>query len=404
LIAAAEVVANLETVTIVTPTHESQVRPLTFLCFLKKSVFGKTSAFEDVAAQGRKLGFSKTNQKLVFQKPRLALLALFRFPIPRRVNILANRSQCNSAMHAPLIPPRDSTLKHSTWRGGVNGTHYFDSTLARQLIESYNRSGDEGALCQFLEHAEPLICSIIQYRDTVRHESADELLSRVRIKLWRSVRLYDPAKGTAFSFVAKIIQTTLASAVGEAWSRSERFCPFSQSTDFAIQGDPVASTEAIADIQARVRMVRTPCRDQSEIDAQKWLVASFIDAEFALRRHEASDSMSMVYGLSHGESRRLFDLTLIAIRRELLAGRRLKPINPRSLVQTRSAAIVKYVRFVSADEFTRLATLTRDVAPSIILTVNRHNVCAIRRGEPEATRANLRLVLYGSPTDRPLFG
>jgi hypothetical protein len=52
--------------------------------------------------------------------------------------------------------------------------------------------------------------------------------------------------------------------------------------------------------------------------------------------------------LGHGESRRLFDLTLVSIRRELLAGRWLKPVTPRSLVQTRSEAIIRLARSAKA--------------------------------------------------------
>jgi hypothetical protein len=254
-----------------------------------------------------------------------------------------------------------------------------------------------------LRHVEPLAKSILEYRNTNPARIDRRIIKQIRIKLWRSLRLYDPLKGSSFSFVAKVISSTAASVVGECWQRNERLCQFDETTDSALVCDQVASNEAVSDIEARVRQVKTPCTDSYELAAQRWFVESFIDCGFHIRRHEASDAVMQVFGLDHSRSRELFDLTLIAIRRELLAGQRLKPISPRSLVQTRSAAIVKYVRFVSADEFTRLATLMRDVAPSIILTVNRHNVCAIRRGEPEATRANLLLVLHGSPDDRRLF-
>jgi len=86
----------------------------------------------------------------------------------------------------------------------------------------------------------------------------DELLSRVRIKLWRSLRLYDAGRGSAFSFCAKIISSTAASMVGEAWNRSETFCSLDEETSSALC-DPITTNDAIADIEARVRMLRTPC-------------------------------------------------------------------------------------------------------------------------------------------------
>jgi hypothetical protein len=292
---------------------------------------------------------------------------------------------------------------YRTWRHHDGAAYYFNRDYARELIERYNETGDPAALDDLLKHVEPLAKSILEYRNTTRHESIDELLSRIRIKLWRSLRLYDPARGSAFSFCAKIISSTAASAVGEAWNRSEKFCQFDESIDSALLCDPVATRETIADLAGRVRRIKTPCTDPYELAAQRWLVASFIDCDFALRRHEASDSMSTVYGLGHGQSRRLFDLTLVAIRRELLTDRRVALICPSSLARTRSEAIIRYARFLSAGEFSKLAMLLKDIAPSVVLTINPVRACAVRRGEPEATRGNLLLVLHGSATDRPLF-
>jgi Sigma-70 region 2 len=306
-------------------------------------------------------------------------------------------------MHAPLRSPDQSEQVHQTWRHRDGAPHYFNSNLAREWIESYNQTGDQDSLCRFLEHAEPLVRSVIEYRNTVRHESADELLSRIRIKLWRSLKLFDPGKGSAFSFCAKIISSTSASAVAEAWARSERFAALNEQADSVFQFDPVASNNAIADIEARVRRIRTPCTDPSELAAQKWLISSFIDAEFGLRRCDASNAMMSVHGLTHAQSRRLFDLTLVSIRRELLTDRRLALIRPSSLARTRSEAIVRYARFLSAEEFTRLAVLLKDIAPSVVLTIDPSRACAIRRGCVEAVRANVNLILNGSATDRRLF-
>jgi hypothetical protein len=305
-------------------------------------------------------------------------------------------------MHAPLRQPARSEEVHpNSWRGGA---HYFRAGYAEWLINDYNTTGNAGSLNALLEHVEPLAKSILEYRSSTRHEAPDEFLSRIRLKLWRSLRLYDPARGSAFSFCAKIIWTVAQSTVHEAWIRNERFCEFNQSVDNALLCDPLASSEAVSDIQARVRMVRTPCTDLYELGAQKWLVDSFIDCEFHIRRHEAADAMSEVFGIDYTRSRWLFDTTLVAVRRQLIDGRRLTPVNPASLARTRSEALIRFAKFLSPPEFTRLASLMRDVAPSIVLTINPARACAVRRGKPEATRANLLLVLHGSPDDRPLFG
>jgi Sigma-70 region 2 len=304
-------------------------------------------------------------------------------------------------MHAPLRQP-DELQIHQTWRGGANGQHYFDSNYARQLIETYNLTGDQTALNDLLEHTEPLARSILEYRSTTRYEALDELMSRIRIKVWRSARLYDPGKGTAFSFIATIIKSISYSAVSDAWARSERFCELDQ--EHNSYPYTTNSTEAIAEIEYRVRSIKTPCIDPYELQAQRWFIESFIDCGFRIRRHEASDAVMQVFGLDHARSRQLFDLTMVAVRRELLPNRRLTLVTPFDLRGTKIQALIRYAKYLSSEEFTRLATLLRDVAPSVVFTVNPENTFAMRHGDWQAIRENLLLVLNGSPTDRRLFG
>lgn len=292
---------------------------------------------------------------------------------------------------------------YRTWRHSEGTNYYFNPDYARELIERFNATGDTQALNDLLEHVEPLAKSTLEYRCTTRHESIDELLSRIRIKLWRSLRLYDAARGSAFSFCAKIISSTAgASIVGEAWNRQDRFTALSDAEFCSEPADP-AHAEGLAEIEYRVRQVKTSCTDAYELDAQRWFVESFIDCGFHIRRHQASDSAMSVFGLDHARSRQLFDLTIIGVRRQLLPNRRLNPVSPFDLRGTRSEALIKYAQFLSSEEFSRLATLMKDVAPSVVFTVKPANIAAIRRGEREAIRENLGIVLRGGPNDQPLF-
>lgn len=215
----------------------------------------------------------------------------------------------------------------------------------------------------------------------------DELLSRVRIKVWRSLRLYDPARGSAFSFFAKIISSTAASIVGECWQRSGRFCGLDEA-DYCSAPAEAANSEAIAEIEYKVRQVKTSCTDRYELDAQVWFIESFIDCGFCIRRHEASDAVMQVFGLDHSRSRQLFDLTMVAVRRELLPHRRLRPVAPHQLRSTKGEALIRYARYLSSEEFSRLAALLRDVAPSVVFTVRPENGAAMR------TRSKRTCALY----------
>jgi DNA-directed RNA polymerase specialized sigma24 family protein len=225
-------------------------------------------------------------------------------------------------MHAPFGTLPESCL-HQSWRHRSDGgtQYYFDPLFAEKLINDYNRTSDSQALEDLLRHIEPLAKSILGYRNTVRHEALDELLSRIRVKVWRSLRLYDATRGSTFSFVAKIITSTAASTISENWKHAERFAPFEEAHEARTLFDPVGCNEALTEIEFKVRGLKTACTDPDELEAQKWLVESFLDSGFRLRRWESANAMMQVYGLTHARSRQLFDITMVAIRRELLPAR-----------------------------------------------------------------------------------
>jgi hypothetical protein len=292
----------------------------------------------------------------------------------------------------------------SSWRHPAGTPRYFDPAYAETLIRRYNESlgSDISALDALLVHVEPLAKSILEYRASTKFEDLDELLSRVRLKLWRTVRLFDPARGSAFSFCARVINSAAMSAVGEAWARADRYTEITEAAGSTIPAD-IASREVIADIDHRIRRARSSCVDPFERRAQRWFVESFIDAGFVLKRHEAADSVMKVFGISHPRSRQLHDLTVLEVRRQLIGEKWLPLITPDLLKGTKLEALMRYAYFLGAADFSKLAVLMRDLAPSLVLAMRPENICGIRRGDPEASRANLRLVLDGEPNARPLF-
>jgi hypothetical protein len=137
--------------------------------------------------------------------------------------------------------------------------------------------------------------------------------------------------------------------------------------------------------------------------AQKWYVASFIDSGFNLKRWEAANSAMQVFCLSHDVARRLYDETLLAIRRVLIGDRSIRPITPQSLRHSRSAALIKFALYLNAAEFSRLAVLMKELPPSLVAQAKGSNCSAVKRDEPKATRQNLALILYGHSEAQPLF-
>lgn len=292
----------------------------------------------------------------------------------------------------------------SSWRHPNNGaSEIFSSEYAASLITKFNASGDHESLNALLVHVEPLARQVLEYRASTKFEELDELLSRVRLKLWKSVRLFDPAKGTAFTFCATVIRSASMSAVGESWRRGERYCEITEAKACTSPAE-VASREAMADIEHRVRQTKSACTDGYERRAQRWLVLSFLDSGFNLKRHEAADGAMRAFSISHPRSRQLFDLTMLSVRRELIGEKRLPVIHPDLLRGSKLEPLRRYGVFLSQNDFSKLAVLMKDLAPNLVLAMRPENIGAIRRGEPEPTLDNLRLVLNGEPNARPLFG
>jgi DNA-directed RNA polymerase specialized sigma24 family protein len=303
-------------------------------------------------------------------------------------------------MHAPAANlPAVSTWRHPNG----DGTHYFDSTQAAQWIQSFNATGNTEALERLLEHVTPLARSILEYRCTTKYEMLDELLSMVHVKLWRSLRLYDAARGSAYSFCAMIISRTAASAVNKAWTRSERFCALEEPDTFRAPATN-ATAEAITDLVERIRCgIKTTATELNELDAQRWYFQSLVSAEFAIRRHEAANAAMQVYGLRHARSRWLYDTVILEARRVLIGDRRVRTVSPHSLRNTRLAGIVRYAGFLSPTDFSRLAALLKDLPPALVAFARVENFSKVRAGDVEATQENLRLILDGDPAARPLF-
>jgi len=83
-------------------------------------------------------------------------------------------------------------------------------------------------------------------------------------------------------------------------------------------------------------------------------------------------------------SRQLHDLTLLECRRQVIGERRLKPIRPIDIIHSKSAALEKVAPLLNGQQFTRLCTLMKDLAPALIYLVRPENGPKITRGDPEA--------------------
>ena len=65
--------------------------------------------------------------------------------------------------------------------------------------------------------------TLIRFHRAIRYGSEDELLSDVNFKLLRAVDKFDPAKGTAFTFLSCLIQNALHTCVSKARTAASRY-------------------------------------------------------------------------------------------------------------------------------------------------------------------------------------
>jgi hypothetical protein len=112
-----------------------------------------------------------------------------------------------------------------------------------------------------------------------------------------------------------------------------------------------------------------------------------VATEFGLFRHQAADSMSVVFGIDPKRSRMLYDLTLLEVRRSLLDDTVEIPVVRRSsLCGTRARALARYAAQLSGEDFSKLVFLMKGLAPVIIPSTDR-----------------IDLILGGFPGAVPLF-
>ena len=109
--------------------------------------------------------------------------------------------------------------------------------------------------------------------------------------------------------------------------------------------------------------------------------------------------------MTHERSRELYDLTMLEVRRILyddVASKR-SPVIPGQLHGTKLAWLTRYAPLMSPAEFTRFVVLMRDLAPYLLLIVDRDNHNSHRHDRKTVGRKNVELILNGDPDAVPLF-
>jgi hypothetical protein len=117
------------------------------------------------------------------------------------------------------------------------GSTHLDNARLEEVIVRYQTQGDRESLGEIVRLSQTRAQTLIRFYQTTRYRPEDELLSDVNWKLLRSVSKFDPAKGSAFTFVSQVIWSTLSTSVINARRNAKRMNRLMIATAFPVFAD-----------------------------------------------------------------------------------------------------------------------------------------------------------------------
>jgi hypothetical protein len=135
-----------------------------------------------------------------------------------------------------------------------------------------------GSLGEILRLTQTRALTLIRYHKTTRYVTEAELLSDVNFKLLWAVNKFDPAKGSAFTFVSHVITNVLCTAVAKTKTATRRSVELDEGvTNNLLTNGESQSRDVIDDLTYRIKAgARTTLTDPTELSAQRWYIASFL--------------------------------------------------------------------------------------------------------------------------------
>ena len=284
---------------------------------------------------------------------------------------------------------------------------HCNNELIESLITRFQSTRCPAAMTEILQLSHQRAVVLIRHYKTSYYRSESELLSDINFKMMRSVAKFDRSKGSGFTYISKIIDSSLRTSVSNQrrnWARYGELSAELENTLSAANDDTSANDDLVFKVRSRCR---TSLTDAKEIDAQRWYVLSFLQGGFSSKRHVCADAAMGVYQLSHPRARELHDLSALEVRRALYDELR-KPtrIIASRLFGSRCAWMIDHRSLMNSDEFTKFFYLMKNLAPYLLLLIvdpagkaNSHR----RDRNPSVSRRNIDLVLHGDPDAVLLF-
>jgi hypothetical protein len=248
--------------------------------------------------------------------------------------------------------------------------------------------------------------TLIRFNGTTRYVPEDELLSEVNLKLLRAVGKFNPARGSAFTYLSCLIQNTLRSSVTNARKNASRFIELDATVANTLRTNGEReSQDVIEDLIHRIKTtVKTTLTDEAELSAARWYIGSFCTDGFQSPRNKCANAAMAVFRLAPDRSREIFDIVMLETRRilyDFLPAR--SPIVPGRLYGTRCGWMAQYRPLLSESEFTKFVTLMKGLSPFLLMLISPESRSRRQDRNPPIVRQNLLWILHGHPDAKPLF-
>jgi hypothetical protein len=282
----------------------------------------------------------------------------------------------------------------------------FDNDVLEKMVAEYQSTLDIRIANQIIIASLPILKALCRAWRTGLQCELGDVQSNYCVKLWKSLPLYSPDRGSLFSFCSRVAETTMWTAVGSARKQAAKFVPWDPDcNDRHFTKPEIDSAFELAEIEHKLRQVKSAQRDARVRASMRWLINSFVICDFHIPRHVAAEAITIVWpGIDRWTARKIYDELILSVRRELLPERAVERELSEKSRGRYGRYLDPYAEIIEPLEFAKLVMLLRGLSPTIVIAIKPENGPAIRRGDMDATRQNLEYILSGRPDATPLFG
>jgi hypothetical protein len=154
-------------------------------------------------------------------------------------------------------------------------TPHLNNAQLEAAISRY-QAGDTASLGEVIALSTPRAQTLIRFHKTNHYRDESELLSDIHLKLVRSIGRFDARRASGFAYVSRIIDSSLRTSVSNQRRHWQRYSEL----DSALANTLPAKTdnwEKADDLIHKIRSrVRTTLTDETELNAQRWFILSFL--------------------------------------------------------------------------------------------------------------------------------